>query len=67
MQENLSVTNSAFLLAEKSTASVQTLLRQLLDIYDARTLATLLNGQGEGHWSPAIVKRLLVSDRAGQR
>ncbi|MEB7499033.1 DNA cytosine methyltransferase [Leclercia pneumoniae] len=67
MQENLSVTNSAFLLAEKSTASVQTLLRQLLDIYDARTLATLLNGQGEGHWSPAIVKRLLISDRAGQR
>lgn len=54
-------------LAEKSTASVQALLRQLLEIYDARTLANLLKAQDEGRWSPAIVKRLLISDRAGHR
>jgi DNA (cytosine-5)-methyltransferase 1 len=67
MQENLSVTESAFVLAEKSTASVQALLSQLLEIYDARMLANLLNAQGAGRWTPAIVKRLLISDRAGQR
>ena len=41
--------------AEKSTATVQALLRQLLDIYDAKTLASLLVAHGESHWSPAIL------------
>ncbi|HCN98610.1 MAG TPA: DNA (cytosine-5-)-methyltransferase, partial [Leclercia sp.] len=45
---------SALELAKKSTASVQALLSQLLEIYDARTLAHLLNAQGDSHWSPAI-------------
>lgn len=53
--------------AEKSTATVQALLRQLLDIYDAKTLASLLVAHGESHWSPAILKRLLTSERAGRR
>lgn len=53
--------------AEKSTATVQALLRQLLDIYDAKTLASQLMAQGEGHWSPAIIKRLITSERAGHR
>ena len=53
--------------AEKSTAAVQALLRQLLDIYDVKTLANQLVAHGESHWSPAILKRLLISDRAGQR
>lgn len=53
--------------AEKSTATVQALLRQLLDIYDAKTLANQLVAHGESHWSPAILKRLLTSDRAGRR
>ena len=61
------MTESAFVLAEKSTASVQALLSQLLEIYDARMLANLLNAQGAGGWTPAIVKRLPISDRAGQR
>lgn len=52
---------------EKSTAAVQALLRQLLDIYDAKTLANQLEAHGESHWSPAILKRLLISDRAGMR
>lgn len=53
--------------AEKSTATVQALLRQLLDIYDAKTLASQLMAHGEGHWSPAIIKRLITSERAGHR
>ena len=53
--------------AEKSTATVQALLRQLLDIYDAKTLANLLVAHGESHWSPAILKRLVTSERAGRR
>ncbi len=39
--------------AEKSTATVQALLRQLLDIYDAKTLASLLVRTAKNHWSPA--------------
>ncbi len=58
---------SALELAKKSTASVQALLSQLLEIYDARTLAHLLNAQGDSHWSPAILKRLVTSERAGHR
>ncbi|EPV3679115.1 DNA cytosine methyltransferase [Enterobacter kobei] len=53
--------------AEKSTATVQALLRQLLDIYDVKTLANQLIAHGESHWSPAILKRLLTSERAGRR
>ena len=53
--------------AEKSTATVQALLHQLLDIYDAKTLANMLVAHGESHWSPAILKRLLTSERAGRR
>ena len=49
--------------AEKSTATVQA-LRQLLDIYDAKTLASQLMAHGEGHWSPAIIKDL--SPASGQ-
>lgn len=67
MQENVSVMESALELAKKSTASVQALLSQLLEIYDARTLAHLLNAQGDSHWSPAILKRLVTSERAGHR
>ena len=52
---------------EKSTAAVQALLRQLVDIYDAKPLANQLEAHGESHWSPAILKRLLISDRAGMR
>ena len=52
---------------EKSTAAVQALLRQLLEMYDAKTLANQLVAHGESHWSPAILKRLLISDRAGHR
>ncbi|HDR2674938.1 TPA: DNA cytosine methyltransferase [Enterobacter ludwigii] len=67
MQENRSVSEPAPEQAEKSTATVQALLRQLLDIYDAKTLANQLVAHGESHWSPAILKRLLTSERAGQR
>ena len=57
----------ALLLAEKSTATVQALLSKLLTIYDAKTLVNDLNAQGESHWSPAILKRLVTSERAGHR
>ncbi|MDR9888925.1 DNA cytosine methyltransferase [Pseudenterobacter timonensis] len=66
MQEKSSVTESAHG-AEKSTATVQTLLNQLLAIYDAKTLAARLNDIGESRWSPAILKRLVTSERAGRR
>jgi len=67
MQEKLSLTEPALLLAEKSTATVQDLLCKLLTIYDAKTLVNQLNAQGESHWSPAILKRLVSSERAGHR
>jgi hypothetical protein len=67
MQENRSVTEPAPAQAVKSTVAVQALLRQLLDIYDAKTLANQLEAYGESHWSPAILKRLLTSERAGHR
>jgi DNA (cytosine-5)-methyltransferase 1 len=67
MQENRSVTEPELQLAEKSTAAVQALLQHLLDIYDAKTLANQLEAHGESHWSPAILKRLLTSERAGHR
>ncbi|HEY4436557.1 MAG TPA: DNA cytosine methyltransferase [Lelliottia sp.] len=67
MQEKRSVIAPALLLAEKSTATVQALLSKLLTIYDAKTLVNELNAQGESHWSPAILKRLVTSDRAGHR
>lgn len=34
---------------EKSTAAVQALLRQLLEMYDAKTLANQLVAHGESH------------------
>lgn len=52
---------------EKTTPAVQALVRQLLEIYDAKNLASQLDALGEGRWSPAIVKRLLISDCAGNR
>ncbi|MRS89387.1 DNA (cytosine-5-)-methyltransferase [Enterobacteriaceae bacterium RIT714] len=61
------MTQPALLLAEKSTATVQTLLSTLLTIYDVKTLVNQLNAQGESHWSPAILKRLVTSERAGHR
>ncbi|MGG5836441.1 DNA cytosine methyltransferase [Huaxiibacter chinensis] len=67
MQEKRAVRESAYPLAEKSTAAVQALLSRLLTIYDARTLVNYLNAQGESHWSPAILKRLVTSERAGLR
>ena len=57
----------AFAQAEKSTATVQALLSKLLTIYDVKTLVNDLNAQGESHWSPAILKRLVTSERAGRR
>lgn len=67
MQEKQAVREAAYPLAEKSTAAVQALLHRLLSIYDAKTLVNYLNAQGESHWSPAILKRLVTSDRAGLR
>lgn len=67
MQEKQAVREAAYPLAEKSTAAVQALLHRLLTIYDAKTLVNYLNAQGESHWSPAILKRLVTSDRAGLR
>lgn len=67
MQEKQAVREAAYPLAEKSTAGVQALLHRLLTIYDAKTLVNYLNAQGESHWSPAILKRLVTSDRAGLR
>ncbi len=37
------------------------MLSQLLEIYDVKTLVAHLNGLGEQHWSPAILKRVIMN------
>lgn len=61
MQHTLSLTGSPFPVTDHSAASLQGLLAKLLEIYDVKTLVAQLNGVGENHWSPAILKRAVAN------
>ncbi|EBH9978195.1 DNA cytosine methyltransferase [Salmonella enterica subsp. arizonae serovar 40:z36:-] len=61
MQENLSVTHARNFIADGAGSEVQAMLSQLLEIYDVKTLVAHLNGLGEHHWSPAILKRVMMN------
>ncbi|HEY2451997.1 MAG TPA: DNA cytosine methyltransferase [Scandinavium sp.] len=53
--------------AEFSGPNAQTLLNQLLTIYDVKTLVATLNAVGEQHWSPAILKRAIDNGKINRR
>ncbi len=61
MQENLSPPTAA------QSAQVHTLLRQVMAIYDVKRLVAELSSLGENHWSPAILKRVAISERGWLR
>ncbi|VFS04965.1 DNA-cytosine methyltransferase [Salmonella enterica subsp. houtenae] len=61
MQENISVTHARHLIADDAGSEIQAMLSQLLEIYDVKTLVAHLNGLGEQHWSPAILKRVMMN------
>lgn len=48
-------------------ADAQALLEHVLEIYDLKTVVAQLNAVGEQHWSPAIVKRVVMLSRANTR
>ncbi|HDT6506791.1 TPA: DNA cytosine methyltransferase [Klebsiella aerogenes] len=64
MPQNLSQEN---LLSEPSGEHAQALLRQLMTIYDVKTLVAQLVAVGDQHWSPAILKRVATVSRAASR
>ncbi|SNY79528.1 DNA cytosine methyltransferase [Enterobacter sp. CC120223-11] len=53
--------------AEFSGPDAQVLLIELLTIYDVKTLVATLNGVGEQHWSPAILKRATDNGKINRR
>lgn len=61
MQENISVTHARNLIADDAGSEIQAMLSQLLEIYDVKTLVARLNSLGEQHWSPAILKRVMMN------
>lgn len=52
---------------EHTGEDAQALLRQLMAIYDVKTLVAQLIAVGEQHWSPAILKRVATVARAAGR
>lgn len=67
MQQNLSVTGSLVPATDSNADVAQALLAKLLEIYDVKTLVAHLNGIGENHWSPAILKRVVANASAWHR
>ncbi|POP47604.1 DNA (cytosine-5-)-methyltransferase [Superficieibacter electus] len=67
MQENLSLLAPAEPDAQTPSSRVHALLRQVMAIYDVKTLVAELSALGENHWSPAILKRVATSERAWLR
>ncbi|HCS4221355.1 TPA: DNA cytosine methyltransferase [Klebsiella aerogenes] len=64
MPQKLSKEN---LLSEPSGEHAQALLRQLMTIYDVKTLVAQLLAVGDQHWSPAILKRVATVSHAASR
>lgn len=54
-------------LAEQAGEHAEALLRQLMTIYDVKTLVAELVSVGEQHWSAAILKRVAALGRAAER
>ncbi len=54
-------------LAEQAGEDAEALLRQLMTIYDVKTLVAELVSVGEQHWSAAILKRVAALGRAAER
>lgn len=54
-------------LTEQAGEEAQALLRQLMTIYDVKTLVAELVSVGEQHWSAAILKRVAALGRAAGR
>ena len=67
MAQNLSKENPPSLKVEHTGEDAQALLRQLMAIYDVKTLVAQLIAVGEQHWSPAILKRVATVARAAGR
>ncbi|CAM6382085.1 Cytosine-specific methyltransferase [Citrobacter sedlakii] len=61
MQHTLSVADSLIPATDNSAESIQAMLAKLMEIYDVKTLVAQLNGVGEHHWSPAILKRAVAN------
>jgi hypothetical protein len=58
MPQKLIKENRSLSLAEQAGEEAQALLRQLMTIYDVKTLVAELVSVGEQHWSAAILKRV---------
>ncbi|EZR20173.1 DNA cytosine methyltransferase [Klebsiella pneumoniae] len=54
-------------LAEQAGEDAEALLRQLMTIYDVKTLVAELVNVGEQHWSAAILKRVVALGRVAER
>ena len=54
-------------LAEQAGEDAEALLRQLMTIYDVKTLVAELVSVGEQHWSAAILKRVVALGRVAER
>lgn len=48
-------------ITDDASNEIQAMLSKLLEIYDVKTLVAHLNGLGEHHWSPAILKRVMMN------
>lgn len=67
MPQNLSKEHPPSLPVTQAGEDAQALLRQLMAIYDVKTLVAQLVAVGEQHWSPAILKRVATVSRAAGR
>jgi hypothetical protein len=65
MPQKLIKENRSLPLAEQAGEEAQALLRQLMTIYDVKTLVAELVSVGEQHWSAAILKRVAALPRGG--
>lgn len=63
MQQNL----TSGLSGQSVADDAQTLVMQLMTIYDIKTLVATLIAVGEQHWSPAILKRAVDTGKIRQR
>ncbi len=67
MPQKLIKENRSLSLTEQAGEEAQALLRQLMTIYDVKTLVAELVSVGEQHWSAAILKRVAALSRAAGR
>ncbi|PLO12740.1 DNA (cytosine-5-)-methyltransferase, partial [Klebsiella pneumoniae] len=63
MPQKLSKEHRSLSLAEQAGEDAEALLRQLMTIYDVKTLVAELVSVGEQHWSAAILKRVMALGR----